>query len=305
LQTEKLKLNLMKKYVITGSVGHISKPVIKNLVTAGKEVSVVTSNPEKVKEIESLGAKALVGSVFDASFLKSAFLGAEVVYAMIPPIWQTDNWRASQREVAKNYTEAIKSNGIKYVVDLSSAGAHRSEGCGPVSGIYEFEQMLNNIDGLNVIHVRPSYFYYNFFNMIGMIKQAGIMGGNFGGGDFQIALIHTDDIARVITDELLSLNFKGSSARHIYGDTCTTDTLAKVLGDAIGKQVPWVAFTDDQQLQGMLGAGLSRTHAEGYTEMGTALRNGIMQEELLKVEPLPNAIKLQDFAKEFKAAFLA
>ena len=295
----------MKKYVITGSVGHISKPVIKNLVREGKEVSVITSNPDKVEEINLLGAKALVGSVFEQSFLTSAFRGAEVVYAMIPPIWQTDNWRASQREAAKIYTEAIRSNGIRHAVVLSSAGAHLTEGCGPVSGIYEFEQMLNKVEGLNVKYVRPAYFYYNFFNMIAMIKQAGIMGGNFGGGDFQLALIHTDDIAKVITEELLNLKFTGNSVRHIYGDKCTTDTLVKVLGDAIGKQIPWIAFTDEQQLHGMLAAGLSPTHGHGYVEMGTALRNGRMQEELLKNDPLPNAIKLVDFAKEFKSAFSA
>jgi uncharacterized protein YbjT (DUF2867 family) len=79
----------MKKYVITGSLGHISKLVIQGLVKAGKEVSVITSNSDKVKEIESLKAKALAGSIFDVEFLKKAFAGAEVVYTMIPPIWQT------------------------------------------------------------------------------------------------------------------------------------------------------------------------------------------------------------------------
>jgi hypothetical protein len=53
----KLNTTIMNHYVITGSIGHISKPVIEGLVKAGKKVSVITSNPDKIKEIEASGAK--------------------------------------------------------------------------------------------------------------------------------------------------------------------------------------------------------------------------------------------------------
>ena len=295
----------MKKYVITGSIGHISKPIVQGLVQAGKEVTVVTSNADKVKEIESLGAKGSVGSVNDAGFLAKAFRNAEVVYTMIPPNWQTDNFRASQNVVAKNYVEAIRSNAVKYVVNLSSAGAHLENGCGPVNGIHDFEQLLNQVEGLNVKHLRPSYFYYNLLTMIGMVKQAGIMGTNFGGGEQKIGLTHTNDIARVAIEELLGLKFRGNSVRYIYSDKRTGNEIVKVLGKAIEKEFPWVEFTDEQQLQGLLGAGLPQTHAENYTEMGTALRSGKMQEELFTFEPEAGSIKLENFATEFKQAFVA
>src|SRR5690349_13801359 len=113
----------MKKYIVTGSLGHISKPIVEQLVKAGKEVTVITSSEDRVKEIEKLGAKALVGNVQDVAFVKSAFKGAEVIYTMIPPIWQTNDWRASQNVIARNYADAIQANGIKYVVNLSSVGA--------------------------------------------------------------------------------------------------------------------------------------------------------------------------------------
>ena len=161
----------MKTYVITGSLGHISKPLVEGLVKAGKEVKVITHSNERVKEIETLGAKALVGQAQDVNFLKEAFKGAEVVYTMIPPVWQTSNWRATQNEFAKSYSEAIKSAGVKYVVNLSSVGADVGNGVGPVDGLYDFEQMLNNIPALHVKHLRPSYFFYNFVSQIGLIKK--------------------------------------------------------------------------------------------------------------------------------------
>ncbi len=291
----------MKNYVITGSIGHISKPIAAGLVQEGKNVSIITSNADKVKEIEALGAKALVGSVTDLAFLKKAFEGAEVVYTMIPPIWQTNNWRASQQEVAVNYTEAIKSNGVKYVVNLSSIGAHLGNGAGPVDGVADLEKLLNQVDGLHVKHLRPSSFYYNFFSQIPMIKQAGIMGANFGAD--KIALVHTDDISAVALEELKDLNFTGNSVRYIVSDERTGAEVAKVLGDSIGKQIPWVVFTDEEQKQGLLGAGLPETHAQAFTQMGVAVRNGKMQEDLFKVRPAFGKHKLEDFAKEFKKAY--
>ncbi|MEX1238173.1 MAG: NAD(P)H-binding protein, partial [Cyclobacteriaceae bacterium] len=108
----------MKNYVITGSIGHISRPVVEGLVKAGKTVDVITTSNERVKEIEKLGARAVVGSVQDALFVLRAFENADVVYTMIPPIWQTLDFRASQDEVARNYADAIRENGVKYVVNL-------------------------------------------------------------------------------------------------------------------------------------------------------------------------------------------
>jgi uncharacterized protein YbjT (DUF2867 family) len=265
---------------------------------------VITSNADRVKEIEALGAKALVGSLQDQAFLNSAFKGADVVYTMIPPIWQTTNWRASQLEISKSYAEAIRANGVKYIVNLSSIGAHEPNGVGPVSGLYDFEQLLNNISGLHVKHLRPSFFYFNFLALIGLIKHAGIMGANYGGSE-KIFLVHPKDIAAAGLDELLKLNFTGSSIRYVIGDERSGQEIATVLGKSIGKDLNWVEFTDDQQKQGLLGAGLPETHATGYTEMGNALRTGLMQADARKKKPALSAIKLEDFAKEFAAAFKA
>jgi uncharacterized protein YbjT (DUF2867 family) len=291
----------MKKYVITGSVGHISKPVIAGLVKAGKEVKVITSSPDRVRDIEALGAVALVGGVQDASFLKEAFRGADVVYTMIPPIWQTDNWRAAQTEVATNYAEAVRVNKVKYVVNLSSMGAHVNHDLGPVNALHDFEQMLNNVPGLHVRHLRPAYFYYNFISQIGLIKQAGFMGANY--GNENMFLVHPNDIAHVALEDLLALNFSGNSVRYIISDERSGKEIASVLGKSIGKDLNWVLFTDDQQKQGLLQAGLPETHAHSFAEMGKGLREGLMQSDVRRHELSLSPTKLEDFAHEFAGAY--
>jgi len=292
----------MKNYIITGSIGNISKPVVEGLVKAGKNVTVITSKTENAKQIEKLGAKALVGSVSDKEFVKKAFAGADVVYTMIPPIWVTQNWRKSQNEVGDVYVDAIKSNNIKYVVNLSSLGAHNKDGVGPVNALYDFEHALNAIPGLNVIHLRPSSFYLNLLAQIGLIKAAGIMGANY--GESKIALVHPRDIAEVVLQELLDVKFTGNSIRHIVSDERTGADVAEAIGKAIGKNIPWVVFSDEDQLKGLLQGGVPQSHAPAYVEMGAAMRTGKMQERLSENKTVGRT-KLEDFAKEFSAAYNA
>jgi uncharacterized protein YbjT (DUF2867 family) len=59
------------KVIVTGSLGNISKPLAKELVGKGHTVTVISSKPEKQKDIEALGAAAAIGSLEDVDFLVS------------------------------------------------------------------------------------------------------------------------------------------------------------------------------------------------------------------------------------------
>ena len=68
--------------VLTGSLGHISKPLTKILIEKGHSVTVISSKEERQKDIESLGAKAAIGTMEDVEFLTKTFTGADIVYLM-------------------------------------------------------------------------------------------------------------------------------------------------------------------------------------------------------------------------------
>ena len=294
------------KYVITGGAGHISTPLAEKLLAAGHTVTVIGRSAAKLQSLVGKGAKAAIGSVEDAVFVKTVFAGADAVYAMKPPNFATENFRHYQNTVARNYSDAVVANGIKHVVVLSSIGAHMGNGAGPVDGLADFEDLLKKHNGINVKFLRPSYFMYNLFSMIPLIKGMNIIGGNFGSTDEKLILVHTNDIAEVAAEELLALNFTGFSVRYVAGDEKTSAEIATALSTAIGKpNIPWVVFTDEQSLEGMRGAGLTETMAEAYTTMGKALREGKMQEDYWKNRPALSKIKLEDFVNEFAVAFNA
>lgn len=295
------------KYVITGSLGNISKPLSKALINAGHDVTIITSKKENAASIEALGAKAAVGSVEDVDFLKTTFAGADAVYTMVPPTYVATDWKGWIGSIGKNYADAIKSSGIKYVVNLSSIGAHLPDGVGPVSGLHRAEQALNQLADVNIKHLRPAYFYPNLFSNIGLIKHAGIMGANFSVEGNKFPIVDPADIAAVAADELLHLKFEGHTVRYIASDEVSTSAIATTLGKAINKpDLQWVAFSKQQAFEGMKQAGLSEEIAKNYAEMNNAIDTGIMSEDYWKNHPKNlGKTKLQDFAAVFAAAFNA
>ncbi len=294
------------KYVITGSIGHISKPIVTELVKEKHQVTVITSNSERIAEIQSLGAQAAVGSVEDIAFLTKTFTGANAVYTMVPPTMSAPDLKKHIGTIGENYAAAIKASAVKNVVNLSSIGAHMAEGCGPVSGIFFVEKALNSLENVNVKHLRPGYFYYNLFANINLIKNMNIIGSNYD-ENTSIVFADTSDIAVVAAEELLNLSFTGKTIRYIASDERKAKEVAGVIGNAIGKpQLPWINFPDEQTLGGMLQAGLPNEIAKNYVEMGTALRSGEMITDYYKNRPANfGKIKLEDFAKTFAAAYNA
>jgi uncharacterized protein YbjT (DUF2867 family) len=290
------------KFIITGSTGNVSKPLASNLVKKGHDVTVITTKPAKVQSIEQLGAKAAVGTIGDVDFLVKTFTGADAVYTMVPPDFSAGDYRDYMAGVGRNYVAAITRSGVKRVVNLSSIGAHLPEGTGPVKGIYDVEQLMNKLDGVSVLHVRPGFFYYNLLANIDLIKHSGIMGANYGEHTTMV-LVHPVDIAEVIT-ESIQHPFEGKSFRYVASDLRSTDEIAKVIGEAIGKpDLPWIDFSDENALDGLLKAGLPPEIANNYVEMGSAVRSGILFEDFMKQKPALSKIRLEQFAKEFAEAY--
>jgi hypothetical protein len=65
----------------------------------------------------------------------------------------------------------------------------------------------------------------------------------------------------------------------------------------------YVPFIDEDNRKGILGAGLSEEVADNYTEMGAAVRTGLIIADYKKHRPQFSPTRLEDFAKEFAAAY--
>jgi len=296
------------KITITGSLGNISKPLATTLVQRGHAVTVISSNPERQKDIEALGAKAAIGTMEDVDFLAATFKGADVVYVMealgTGAFFDKNlDVMAAIIALGNNYKQAIEKSDVKNVVHLSSIGAHTDNGVGMLAFHHNVENILKQLpDDVSIKFMRPVGFYYNMFAFIPTIKTQNSIISNYGGDDKE-PWVSPLDIAAVIAEEI-EKPFKGRTIRYIASDEVSTNEIAKILGEAIGKpDLKWVIITDEQLLNGLITAGMNPQTAKGFVEMNASRRGGILYQDFYRNKPTLGKIKLKDFAKEFAAAF--
>lgn len=291
------------KIVVTGSLGNVSKPLAEVLIARGHNVVIISSDNERRSPIESLGAAAAIGSVTDVPFLRSAFNGADAVYAMIPPDYAATDALAHYRQVAGAYAKALKESGVKKVVHLSSWGADLEAGTGYIRGSHSAEGILDNIPGVAVTHVRAGFIYYNLYYFIGMIRATGMIAANYGGQD-RIVMVSPLDIAEAVAEELLS-DSNSSKVRYIASDDRTAAEIANALGVAIGKpDLEWNRISNEQQIQNMERLGIPPHVIENTVQLGSSIHNGNLRRHFDQTGPhVFGKVKLEDFAREFAAAY--
>ena len=296
------------KIIVTGSLGHIGKPLMEELVLKGHTVTVISSNPERRSDIEALGAKAAIGTMEDADFLSATFTGADAVYVM-----ETMGGNsyfdpnldiiAAINKIGNSYKRAIKQSGVKRVVHLSSIGAHTDKGNGLLAFHYNVENILKSLPSdVAITFMRPVGFYYNLLGFINNIKTQGVIATNYG-GDSKKPWVSPLDIAAAIAEELVT-PFEGRKVRYVASDEISCNELASLLGATIGQpDLKWVVISDEQMLQGMLAAGMNPKIAAGMVEMNSSTNTGDLYEDYYRNRPTLGKVKLKEFAKEFAAVY--
>ena len=289
--------------IVTGSLGHISKPLTERLLTAGHAVTVVSSSPDRKPEIEALGATAAIGSLGDPAFLERTLTGADLLYAMVPPNMQAPDLIEFYRQVGTSYVRAIRQTGVPRVIYLSSFGAELDHGTGNILGSHYVEQELNGLTDTAVTFMRPTSFYYNFLTLIPTIRATGRIMTNYG-GPVSIPLVAPEDIAAAVAEEVEAPGTH-RKVRYVYSDERTGDEVARVLGRAIGKpDLEWVVISDEAMQQAMVGAGLPEKVAASLTELFSGLHSGYLGQDFEANKPAETGtVKLEDYAPVFAAAY--
>src|SRR5579864_9283302 len=214
-------------YVVTGASGNTGRIVAERLLAhqrivadrslgQPKKVRVIGRNPERLEELVAQGAEPFVADISDQKAIARAFAGADAVYAMIPPNLTTSDVHGYRNQVIAALAGGIENNGVKHAVALSSIGADKPDKTGPVVGLYKLEERLNQIRGLNVLHLRAGYFMENTLAQAGTIRGRGKAAGPLR-GDLKLPMIATRDIGTVAGDALLKLDFTGHSTRELLG----------------------------------------------------------------------------------------
>ena len=265
-------------FVVTGATGNTGRVVANRLLDQKREVRVIGRNKERLQPLVARGAEAFMTDLRDQAALAQAFSGADAVYVMIPPNLTSQDFRKEQRQLAGAIAAALETAEIQYAVALSSVGADKEAGTGPVAGLHEFEEKLNRIAGLNVLHLRAGYFMENTLGQAAAIHAMGKTAGPLR-GDLKLPMIASSDIGNKAAEWLLELNFRGKQTHELLGQReLSMDEAASIIGKAVDKpDLKYIQLPDEQIQPIFVQTGMSSNMAALILEMSRALNSGHMR----------------------------
>lgn len=262
-------------HVVMGASGNTGHIVANNLLTRGEKVRVIGRNSAHLQPLSSKGAESFIADVTDASDLVRAFHGADSAYVMIPPNLISKDPLDHSNRVSDAIAVAVNKAGMKNVVVLSSIGAELPSGTGPIAGLYNLEQKLNQVGNANVLYLRCAYFMENTLPQVNAIRQMGSAAGPLR-ADLKLPMIATRDIGNVAADVLLHPTIRGKQIRELLGQRdLSYNEVTSSIGKAIGKpDLKYVQIGGDQFRAVLVGLGMSEQVANLLVEMAGALNSG-------------------------------
>lgn len=296
----------MKTYVITGGTGKTGESLGLKLLASGHKVRIICRDAEKAEELKRKGAEIFIGDNLDEDFLKGVFSGADAAYVLLPIDLQAEDYTATQVAHATAFRDAIISQGVKYVVTLSSVGAHQDKGTGVVLGLHKMEELFNAVPDLNVRHLRATYFMENTLNQIHSIKTNGFMAGPEN-GNATFAIIAAQDIAAAAYENLIALDFEGKSVAYILGQRdLSYNEIAAVYGQALGiPDLKYVQIGEKDFMSAMIQMGVSPSAAGKLYEFTSLINEGKVPSFYTRSKENTTPTSIEEFAGVFKSIYQA
>lgn len=290
----------MSTITILGATGKVGSKTVNNLLGRGHTLRLIARHVDKLQEFAAKqGVEIHAGNSFDTGFLAGAMRGSDVAFLMLPTSLDANNAGEDQDNMGTAQIEAIKKSGLKKVLFLSSVGGHTQEHTGMVAGLARQELRLKQLQGVDVLILRPSYFMENMLNNISLIKKMGISGSTIS-PDKHFPIIATVDIAKAAADKLNDLSWTGKAILPLLGPRdYSMNEVTKALGAAINKpDLAYIQFPGEQARQSMMQFGISESVARAFIEMTEGINLGYFNAEKRDANSTTETT-IEDFAETF------
>jgi uncharacterized protein YbjT (DUF2867 family) len=256
------------KIVIAAASGNIGRRTAEKVIQAGAETVLLARNPEKLADLVAKGAIVHPISSDDDRGLTDVTQQADALFWLTPPKLDVPNMRDWYLQTAEVGANAVRTNGIARVVNISSIGAGAKPNLGTVSFSGDVESIFNET-GANVVHLRPGYFMENFLMQVEAIDREHVVRFPYP-SDHDIPWISTDDIGDVAARYLLDRHWAGQWTRNLMGlENLTLLETCEILSQVLGYTVEFdrVSIESLQQQFAAMGAT-----ADVQREMGDLFR---------------------------------
>lgn len=242
------------KIAIAAASGKIGRRTAEKVLQAGSEVILLARHPENLADLVAQGATEKLVSSDDPQGLVEATQQADALFWLTPPKLDTPSLYDWYIQTAIAGAKAVRENGIKRVVNISSIGAGAKPNLGTVSFVGNVESILNQT-AANVLHLRPGYFMENFLEQVESIRQDRTVYSPYD-RDHDIPWISTDDIGDEAAKYLLDDGWAGQWTRNLMGqENLSLSQTTAILSQLLNRPLEYVQVTIESMQERLASIG--------------------------------------------------
>ncbi|MFI6122902.1 NAD(P)H-binding protein [Streptomyces sp. NPDC051064] len=264
--------------VITAPTGQIGHQTLARLLDSGQPLRVIARDPARLSPQVRERVEIVQGSHGDSDVVAEAFARADSVLWLVPPNPQADNIEDYYLDLTRPACDAIKSQGVKRVIGVSSLGRAYGKPAGLLSPAFAVDELFEST-GVNYRSLAMPFFMENLLGQVEAIKSQGMF-FLANSADRPLATVATRDIAAAAADLLLDDSWSGQGSVPVIGpDALSPNGMAEVLSEVLERPVRFQQVSSEAYKTTMLQYGMTDGFAQGLVDMATAQNDGIYDAE--------------------------
>lgn len=260
--------------VVTTPTGKIGSQVVKNLLAANEAVRVIVRDPAKLAPEVYGKVDVVQGSTDDENVLSRAFEGAESLFWVVPPLFQTNNDTEYYLQFTRPACRAIKSQRVKRVVGVSGLGRGMARDAGPVTASFAKDAEIEST-GVDYRALWCPSFMENMLSQVELLKDQGIF---FlpERPDVKTRHVATRDIASSGTNLLLDKSWTGQGGLAVLGpEDLSYNDMAAMMTDVLEKPIQFQQIPGEAYKAELMKLGANEVCAQGLVDMYAAKADGL------------------------------
>lgn len=256
-------------FAITGITGQVGGQLAGELLAAGRPVRAVLRDEAKAAAWAARGCEIAVAAMDDAAALTAAFTGAEAVFVLLPPAFDSSPGFVEGRGYIAAVSTALRAAKVPRVVCLSTIGADAAQE-NLLTQLQLLEQALADLPAA-VTFLRAGWFVENVAWDIEAARSTGAMPSTLQPLGRKISMVATADVAHAAAT-LLQEPSDGHRVVELEGPVRVAPVdLAAALGRALGREVvaqvlPRSEWEAQFRAQGMRHPGPRMRMLDGFNE---------------------------------------
>jgi uncharacterized protein YbjT (DUF2867 family) len=264
--------------VITAPTGQIGRQVVDNVLNSGEAVRVIARDPSRLPARVRERVEVVQGSHEDSEVVAKAFAGADTVFWLAPPNPRADSVHGHVLSFAKPLCDAIRSQGVKRVIGVSSLGRGLARNAGQISAIFAMDHLIEST-GVDYRSLGMPGFMENMLWQVEPIKRQGTIFYPIA-GDLKVPTCATRDIAAVAAELLLDRSWSGQASVPVLGpEDLSHNDMAQIVSEVLGRPVRFQQIAGEDYKSTLVQHGMTEAWAQGLIDMAAAVERGIYNAE--------------------------